>query len=127
MDMVISAGKSRKNVDAYVLLPPDTKNAIDLLNGLRKDVGVRSTKKYIFARLSSDSPLTGNTDLRETVDSCPGIQFPERISSTALRKYIATVSQVCLHFQTLIFKQTGPTENFMRDHQNLKIGCFTHM
>lgn len=98
MDMVISAGKSRKNVDAYVLLPPDAKSAIDLLNTLRKDVGVPATNVYIFARLGSDSPMTGNTDLREIVDSCPGLQFPERISSTTLRKYIATVSQVCMHF-----------------------------
>ena len=30
MDMVINAGKSRKNVDAFVLLPPDVRLAIDL-------------------------------------------------------------------------------------------------
>ena len=29
--MIITAGKSRKNVDAYVLLPPDAKEAIDIL------------------------------------------------------------------------------------------------
>ena len=29
--MIIVAGKSRKNVDAYVLLPPDAKEAIDIL------------------------------------------------------------------------------------------------
>ena len=96
MDMVITAGKSRKNVDAFVLLPPDAKNAIDLLNTLRDEVGVLATNKYIFARLNSNSPLTGNTDLREVVNNCPGLQFPERITSTTLRKYISTVSQVCL-------------------------------
>ena len=31
MDMIIVAGKSRKNVDAYVLLPPDAKEANDIL------------------------------------------------------------------------------------------------
>ena len=31
MDMVVSAGKSRKNVDAFILLPPDARTAIDLL------------------------------------------------------------------------------------------------
>ncbi len=94
MDMVISAGKSRKNVDAYVLLPPDAKGAIDLLISMRKDVGIPSNNPYIFARMNSCSPLTGNTDLREIVDECPGLENPERISSTSLRKYIATVSQV---------------------------------
>ena len=49
MDMVISAGKSRKNVDAYVLLPPDTKEAIDLLNSLRDEVGVPVNNENIFA------------------------------------------------------------------------------
>ncbi|XP_033747748.1 uncharacterized protein LOC117332809 [Pecten maximus] len=94
MDMVISAGKSRKNVDAYVLLPPDSKDAIDLLNSLRDKVGIRSTNEYIFARVCSETPLTGNTELREIVDSCPNLQHPDRISSTSLRKYIATVSQI---------------------------------
>ena len=43
MDMVIAAGKSRENVDAYVLLPPDAQRAVDLLIGTRADVGVPSS------------------------------------------------------------------------------------
>jgi hypothetical protein len=91
---VISAGKSRKNVDAYVLLPPDAKTAIDLLIEFRAIVGIRETNPYIFARTRSDTPFTGNTEMRELANSCPGIKHPERISSNHLRKYIATVSQV---------------------------------
>jgi hypothetical protein len=98
MDMVISAGKSRKNVDAYILFTPDAKQAITLLIETRESVGVPSTNPYIFARMSSDTPLSGNTDLREVVCSCDGLQFPERITSTALRKYIATVAQVITAF-----------------------------
>lgn len=95
MDMLIAEGKSRKNVDAYVLLPPDAKLAVEMLIKYRSQVGVPLTNPYIFARLTADTPLSGNQELRNAADSCPGLEHPERICSNALRKYIATVSQVC--------------------------------
>jgi hypothetical protein len=94
MDMVISAGKSKKNVDAYVIMPPDAKAAVDQLISTRHMSGVPTTNPYIFARMNSNSPLTGHTDLKTIVDGCPGLEQPERITSTGLRRYIATVSQV---------------------------------
>jgi len=98
MDMVISAGKSRKNVDAYILLPPDARHAVDLLIQTRSAVGVPDTNPYVFARLSTNTPLSGNAELQEVVRECPGVKCPERITSTLLRRYIATVSQVCNFF-----------------------------
>jgi hypothetical protein len=95
MDMVVSAGKSRKNVEAYILLPPDARVGIDLLNKTRAKVGVPSANPYIFARMFANTPMDGHTELQELASACPGLQYPERISSTHLRKYIATVSQVC--------------------------------
>ena len=55
MDMVINAGKSRKNVDAFVLLPPDVRLATDLLIDTRAQVGVPPTniQIYGFCRPSS--------------------------------------------------------------------------
>ena len=94
MDMFIAAGKSRKNVDAYVLLPPDTKDAIDILLETRKEVGVPITNPYIFARMNADSPLSGTQEMKHVCESCPGLKFPERINSRNLRKYISTVCQV---------------------------------
>jgi hypothetical protein len=94
MDMVISAGKSRKNVDAYVMLPPDAKKALDLLIDCRSRVGIPETNEYIFARFSENSPMSGNNELREVIQSCPELHSPDKITSTSLRKYIATVSQV---------------------------------
>lgn len=108
--MVIAAGKSRKNVDAFVFFPPNAKQAIDLLIKTREMVGVPSTNPYIFARMKSNTPFSGNSDLREIVDSCPNISFPNRINSTSLRKYIATVSQVCTSIccnQSSLQKQTN--------------------
>jgi hypothetical protein len=96
--MVESAGKSRKNVDAYVLLPPDAKRAVDLLINSRARVGVPETNEFIFARFSVNSPMSGNNELREVVQPCPSLKSPDRITSTNLRKYIATVSQVICRF-----------------------------
>jgi hypothetical protein len=82
--MVVSAGKSRKNVDAFVLLPPDAKQAVDLLIESRGFVGVPLTNPYIFARLSADTPLNGHTELRELAQNCSGLKYPDRITSTNL-------------------------------------------
>ena len=48
--MVVCAGKSRKNVDAYVLIPPDAKNALTVLNKTRNLVGVPAANPYIFCQ-----------------------------------------------------------------------------
>ena len=93
MDMVVCSGKSRKNVDAYVLLPPDAQKAVDLLIETRSAVGVWPSNLFVFARLSADTPLSGHVELQEIAQMCKGLQFPERITSRRLRTYIATVSQ----------------------------------
>lgn len=93
--MVISAGKSRKNIDAYVLIPPDAKEAIDTLVETRDNVGVPEENKYLFARFNANTPLTGHRELREIADSLEELKHPERINSRLLRRYIATVCQVC--------------------------------
>jgi len=92
--MVVCSGKSKKNFKAYVLLPPDAKECIDLLISTRRAVGIPVTNPYMFARLGANTPYTGNSELQEIVCMCPGLKHPELIKSTLLRKYIATVSQV---------------------------------
>ena len=81
MDMVINAGKSTKNVDAFVLLPPDARLAIDLLIDTRAQVGVPPTNIYIFARINANTPLSGHSELQELANSCEGLKFPKRITS----------------------------------------------
>ena len=92
MDMVMNAGKSRKNVEAYVLLPPDARNAIDLLT--ESFSCGRASFKWLHLRLTADTPMTGHTELQEIAQKCEGLKFPERITSRHLKTYIATVSQV---------------------------------
>lgn len=82
MDMVVNAGKSCKNVSAFVLIPPD---AIDILIESRKKVGIPPTNVYIFGRLNADYPMTGHTEMRELAMQCSGLRFPERISSRQLQ------------------------------------------
>ena len=94
MNMVMNAGKSRRNVEAYVLLPPDARNAIDLLIESRSVVGMPPSNGFIFGRLTADTPMTGHTELQEIAQKCEGLKFPERITSRHLKTYIATVSQV---------------------------------
>lgn len=94
MDMVVAAGKSVKNNDAFVIIPPDVKEALTTLILKRDAVGIPVANPFLFARPTANTSLTGNTELSEIVHACPGIKHPERIKSTGLRKYIATVTQV---------------------------------
>jgi hypothetical protein len=97
MDLVVVSGKSRKNTRAYILIPPDTQVAIQTLLDSRSAVGINPSNPFVFARLNADTPISGTTDLREIVDSCRLLKEPDRITTTKLRKYIATISQVCLN------------------------------
>ena len=74
MDMVISAGKSRENVDAFVLLPPDAKLAIDSLIDTRAQVGVPAANRYTFGRMNSNTPMAGHTELQELAFMCQGLK-----------------------------------------------------
>ncbi|ELU17095.1 hypothetical protein CAPTEDRAFT_217116 [Capitella teleta] len=94
MDLYVARGKSVKNNDAFILLPPDCRQALDLLIKTREVVGISKDNPFIFARQFASSALSGNNELSELAQQCPGIKEPQRISSTALRKYTATVSQV---------------------------------
>jgi len=94
MDMVVSAGKSRKNVDAYILLPPGIPGAIDLLIDKRSSVGISDSNVFVFARLNADSSMRGDTEMQELAHKCVGLEHPGRISSRHLRTYMATICQV---------------------------------
>ena len=94
MDLVVVGGKSVKNTDVYILFTPDANSAIELLIRKRSSVGVPRTNPYVFARLHANTPLSGNVELSEIAHLCPGLKHAERITSRALRKYVATVSQV---------------------------------
>jgi len=67
--MVLSADKSCKNVDAYVLLC--AKKTVDLLIKTRSQAGVQETTEFIFARFSANSSMSSSAELKEVVQCCP--------------------------------------------------------
>ena len=92
LDLVEIRGKRGRKV--CVLITPDMKQAIDALNITRNKVGVHPNNPYIFSRLLRDSATCqdGSFCLREAVSQA-GVSTGN-ITSTKLRKYTATVSQV---------------------------------
>lgn len=96
MDLVVVCGKSRKNIQGYILIPPETRQAMDLLISTRSvpSVHVHPGNLYMFARINAQTAINGCVAMKETVSHCPNINHPQRITSTKLRKYVATVCQI---------------------------------
>ena len=94
MDLIVVRGKSVKNTKAFVLLPSECKAAMKVLLDTRDRSCAPPTNKFIFARQCADTPISGIMAMKTLVQECPLLEHPERITSTKLRKYIATVSQV---------------------------------
>ena len=104
MDMVEGLGKSKKNRHAYILMTPETREAIEVLIENRENVQIPNGNKYMFARLNANTPLSGVAALKEVSNKCPDLQQPDYITTTNLRKYVATVSQVySRHIQSNLF------------------------
>ena len=94
MDLVITPGKSLKNREAFILLTPDAQVSLTMLNARRAICGVPKDNPYVFARMNANSSLSGTVELRDLKTLCPGLEKPERITATNMRKYAATVTQV---------------------------------
>lgn len=95
LDMVEIRGKRGRRV--AVILTPELRDGIDLLNQTRSAVCIPVENPYVFARANRQSlePLRGWDCLRDLATSCePQLQNPGAITSTRLRKYIATITQV---------------------------------
>lgn len=76
-----------------VLLTPDILEQMQKLMDTRHIVGIPDTNPYVFAQLSSDMPMRGSDCIRMFAVSA-GLSNPSSITSTKLRKHIATMSQL---------------------------------
>lgn len=94
MDLVVVRGKSIKNTRAFILIPPDCQQALEILCNTRDAGCAPPSNKYMFARRNADTPVSGTVVMKEFAELCALVEHPDRIRSTKLRKYIATVSQV---------------------------------
>lgn len=93
LKLVQVPGKRGRTVP--VLLTKEMVLAIELLISTRGSVGISTLNQYIFARIYNDSieSLRGSDCLRSVVQKAQ-LDSPTTITSTRLRKYVATVSQV---------------------------------
>lgn len=93
MDMVEILGKRDRKVP--VLIAPDVKDSMDALLHFRTECGVKSCNRYFFAT-NRDGHLNSWKVLNECAKKA-NLANPSLISSTRLRKYIATMCQVFVH------------------------------
>lgn len=91
--MVEIEGKRGRKVP--VLLTPDIKEAMDILVKKRREANINTNNKFFFARPSEDS-MNHIRHWDCLKKQCTGLKLkePDLTTSTRLRKYVATVSQV---------------------------------
>uniref|UniRef100_A0A3P9M1A8 SET domain-containing protein n=1 Tax=Oryzias latipes TaxID=8090 RepID=A0A3P9M1A8_ORYLA len=85
-------GKRGRHVP--VLLTPLMKQSLDALIENREGCGVLNDNGYLFALPYSVHYLRGSDSIRQFVSECDGIKNPKALTSTKLRKHIATLSTV---------------------------------
>ncbi|KAM4592751.1 uncharacterized protein PAE49_003226 isoform 2-T2 [Odontesthes bonariensis] len=83
-----------------VLFQTSIKESVELLIKTREEVGISPTNPYIFARpfYGSQESIRGYDCLKRFSESC-GAKHPGNLTSTKLRRHVATVSQL-LNLQT---------------------------
>lgn len=77
-----------------VLLTPLMRESIELLNSKQEMCGVLKDNPYLFALPNSRNSLRGSDCLRQFVSECKDLKNPQALTSTKLRKHIATLSTV---------------------------------
>lgn len=89
--MIAIRGKRDRPV--CVILTPEIKAAVDVLVETRDLVHIDKDNPFLFPRGDGLNNIRGDKCLKESAMQA-SLEFPERISSTNLRKYTATVVQV---------------------------------
>ena len=93
LTLIETRGKRGKKV--AILLKEEMKRAIELLIKTRKTAGVDDRNPYIFARTNFNSlNCQRSHDVIKKVSKDAKLEAPHLISSTKLRKHIATMSQI---------------------------------
>jgi hypothetical protein len=101
-------GKLHRHVP--LLFPDFLCEAIDLLIEKRGKIGIPDSNSYLFAKPDTNNFLNPWTALRAHT-AMYELERPDLITSTRLRKHMATSIQVCmyvLYFLVLYTSQTGP-------------------
>ena len=96
--MIQVPGKRNRRVP--IILTPEVKQAMNVLVKYRGSAGIPANNPYFFPADSSRGHLTGGKVLKSVAISAE-VQHPERITSTNLRKYCATVTQVNMRIKII--------------------------
>lgn len=91
IDLVQIPGKKGRKVP--VLITDDIKEGLEVLNAKRKLVGIPSTNPFLFASRSTNGYLN-NWQAMNLITHEAKLMNPDLVTSTRLRKYNATVSQL---------------------------------
>ncbi|XP_055022443.1 uncharacterized protein LOC129412454 isoform X2 [Boleophthalmus pectinirostris] len=85
--------RGKRGRKVAVLLSPAMQEALDVLHQKRNECGVLKENAYVFARPGAMSHYRGSDCIRQFVQSC-GVKNPLSLTSTRLRKQMATLSKV---------------------------------
>jgi hypothetical protein len=85
--------RGKKGRKVPILLTGDMKNQIDTLCKYREHVGISRENVYLFAKMNTLSHMRAHDKLRQFSNKC-GAKDPKTLTSTKLRKQVATVSQL---------------------------------
>ena len=107
LDMVHMPGKGAGGRRVPLILTSDVLPAMEAMVRTRSMCGIPSSNMYFFAVPYTDSHVSG-WQAMDRVSNSAGLDEPQLIHSTRLRKYAATVTQVglslvCLCINVSIF------------------------
>ncbi|XP_030580890.1 uncharacterized protein LOC115786506 [Archocentrus centrarchus] len=85
--------KGKRGRKVPILLTPDMASSMELLVQNRHHCDVLDENPYMFGRPQTLNHFRGSDIIREIAQSC-GAKHPEALSSTKLRKHMATMSKV---------------------------------
>ena len=91
LDMIALRGKKGRPVT--IIVTPEVKAGLELLVKCRP-YSIEIDNPFLFARASGENNIRGSEHMRQFANKAD-LQYPERIGATNMRKYIATVVQVC--------------------------------
>ena len=94
MTLIKTRGKRGRTVP--VIIPRLEKEAIDLMVSLRESVGLHDdapSEAFLFSRAPDGRPVNGWYELKKECEAA-GCEQTQNITSTSMRKYLATVVQI---------------------------------
>ncbi|XP_051812170.1 uncharacterized protein LOC110965813 [Acanthochromis polyacanthus] len=85
--------RGKRNRKVPILLTPDMLSSMEALVAHRRACGIPDENPFFFSRPEAETHLRGSDAIRQIAKEC-GAKHPETLSSTKLRKQIASLSTV---------------------------------